>query len=129
MRILILDDMQVRHDGFKIHFKGHQLFHALTFVTAQDIMISQSEAKEPIEMCCLDHDLSDAIDNADSFYNEQGQQIFFNGKHFAFWLSNQDFCPSKIWIHSWNESEAQRMSEILSTRAEVKVQAYRSPKE
>lgn len=113
MNILILDDMKIRHEKFKLIFHKHNLFHAYTFKQAQDI-ISISDNK--IEMACLDHDLGDEdIEIATSYYDEYGRKKYYNGADFAYWLSNQErsIIPNKVLIHSWNTVGAQTMKRYL----------------
>lgn len=129
MRILILDDMQVRHDGFQIILKGHELFHALTFEEAQTIMSVQAAQGTPVEMCCLDRDLN-AAKGASSFSNPAtGATEYYTGEHFAYWLGRQDFCPKKILIHSWNETGAAKMKSSLEKVAgiEIQIKPYKPP--
>lgn len=118
MNILVLDDMEIRHKGFKKIFAGtsHRLFHAYSFNDAQHIILNNK-----IEMACLDHDLGDEDPETASFYyDDYGNRRFYNGAHFAFWLSNQEGCiPSRIVIHSHNPKGAKRMEAYLRPHVQM----------
>ena len=131
MRIMILDDMQVRHDGFKVILAGNDLFHTMNFSGAQRIMQDQHSKGQPIEMCCLDHDLADGDSEiVDTFKDYTGQTVAFNGEHFAFWLNKQEFCPPQVLIHSWNESGAANMYNRLINNPRIQnliLRPYKPP--
>jgi len=56
MRVLILDDMVQRHDGFKILFAGHELHHAYTTNEARRFL-----EEHQFDALFLDHDLNEYI--------------------------------------------------------------------
>lgn len=111
MRVLILDDVEIRHQRFAKILSSSQLFHAYTFRAAQKIIDDQAALNLPIEMACLDHDLGDHQE-ADFEVGMYGNH-YFNGADFAFWLSKHPACPLRILIHSHNSSGVERMRRHL----------------
>jgi hypothetical protein len=118
MRVLVVDDMKERHDGFLRIFAGHEVAGAYRYTHALDALRN----KGPWGLVCLDHDLADADDKADSVPEGIGGRYFFTGLDLAFWLrDNPQFCPPKVLIHSWNPDGAKNMEAVLRTIPNVEV--------
>lgn len=101
MRILVLDDMEVRHDGFNRRFKDHKIDHAYTVEEAVFYLNLRK-----YDLVCLDHDLED-IHYSQQSTNAQER----TGFDVAVFISemNKDGLPTQIIIHSWNPIGAERM--------------------
>jgi hypothetical protein len=114
-RVLILDDMDCRHERFKKILHKCTLYHAFTI----DEAISFIDKEEiPFDLVCLDHDLGDNPDiEPTSFAGMYGSKI----------LTGQDFChfmvqkykkgnliARKAIIHSHNPTGRIAMADILS---------------
>ncbi len=111
-KILVLDDMAERHEGFKkILGKDHFLVRAWTFAQAQDFLFN-----EKWDMVCLDHDLGDNPEIRPDVEYLPYQNHTYTGADLTFWLmKNPQFCPAKVLIHSHNWSGAQTMLGHLNT--------------
>lgn len=133
MRILVLDDMQERHDGFAKIFKGHDVAHCLTYSQA----LFAARYVVGIELMCLDHDLADgfdAMEKADWYEGGGmycGNRTDYNGQDFCWWLHDYpQFCAPRILIHSWNDTGAKAMEAILRSipkPIEIVRKPYRAP--
>lgn len=100
MKILILDDDQLRHDGFKQELIGHTLEH--TYTSKECI---ESLKNNDYDLVLLDHDLGGQV------YVESGENT---GWEVAEWLSkNLDKKPDNVIIHSYNVVGAKNMMNIL----------------
>jgi hypothetical protein len=99
MRILVLDDMDVRHDGFVRRFKDHKIDHAYT---AEEAIHHLNMRK--YDLVCLDHDL------APEHYVD-GDTKEPSGFDVAVFMSEmpKDKLPTQVLIHSWNPVGADRM--------------------
>lgn len=94
-KILILDDMNERHNGFKAILSQHQLTHAYN---CQQFFSSLK--RDTFDVLLLDHDLGEELDGRDAVR----------------WLGqNLDRCPNKILIHSWNAFCADEMEHTLKS--------------
>ena len=133
MRILILDDMPERHEGFKVLLKGHDLVHAYTYTDA----VESARFKSPFDMMCLDHDLDDgfeAMKTADWYEGGGmyvGNKTYYNGQDFC-WRLHQfpEFCAPKVLIHSWNDTGGKAMEAILRSiprDIEITRKPFRAP--
>lgn len=92
-KILILDDEEKRHSGFKKLLPNHNLTHA--YLCKQAISALQ---REKFDVALLDHDLHEEED----------------GRDFCRWaLANPSRCPNKIFIHSHNSWCAEEMKDML----------------
>lgn len=121
MNIIILDDMEERHDGFKRILEGHNLFHAWSYTQfIQELDVAYMRSNKVYDMACLDHDLGDNPDiKHDRTIITEGMRIGAtrqrDGRDIARWLvANWRLCPKKILIHSWNPEGADEMKDILS---------------
>ena len=106
MRVLILDDMVQRHDGFKILFAGHELHHAYTTNEARRFL-----EEHQFDALFLDHDLNEYIPG---MYGSTE----VTGYDFCRWLVTTALGTSvdehiPITIHSWNPEGARRMRNVL----------------
>ena len=101
MRILILDDDNVRHVNFSQRIFGHKVIHTYT---AQEC-IDALENRSKFDICFLDHDL--------------GGQVFVKsgkgtGYEVAEWLrDNPEKQPDRIIIHSLNPVRVDNMIACL----------------
>jgi CheY-like chemotaxis protein len=100
MKILILDDDEIRLDAFRQKLIGNEV---VTVMTASEA-ITQLK-KDSFKAVCLDHDLG-------------GLQMVSSGKNtgyeVALWLSkHRKKQPSTIIIHSFNPVGAQNMASLL----------------
>ena len=99
MRILVLDDMEVRHDGFVRRFKDHKIDHAYTTEEAMFYL-----ALYKYDLVCLDHDL------APEHYISDDRGFGNTGYDVAVFISEMTTdLPTQILIHSWNPVGAERM--------------------
>ncbi len=110
MRILILDDDEIRHKHFAKHYADHYVKHVYSHTAAVVALMND----ERYDLVHLDHDLNDFVDY-DPAFPGQGH-IEFTGMDTAVFITNRlgyDNQPSKIIIHSWNPAGAQRMLQHL----------------
>lgn len=114
MKILILDDMELRHNAFANFFRGHDVTHAFTFSEFVDFLNESS----PFDLICLDHDLGDFIKNPDFWLDSQGRKREFNGQHAAVKVTElpDDMLPRQVLIHSINPVGAQAMLKIIRNK-------------
>jgi hypothetical protein len=127
MRVLILDDDKVRHEGFDKILTGHQISHAYTYGEFVGLAKSQS-----FGMVCLDHDLGletepDTVRDG----SDDGEARELNGQDAARWLAdNPKNCPENIFIHSHNPAGAAAMRSIVAMipGKKVVVRPYSSPR-
>lgn len=101
MRILILDDDEIRHNEFAKVLDEHEVLHAYTAGVAIKWMTEQQ-----FDLILLDHDLGE--------YTEDGEEITgmaaaqFLALHLPF-----EQRPLMVIVHSWNLSRAVAMVETL----------------
>jgi CheY-like chemotaxis protein len=101
MKILILDDSQVRLQTFRRKLIGA----VVTCVEHADECIKELETNGPFNLLLLDHDLDGQV------YVPSGPGT---GYEVALWLKNNpDKKPEKIILHTCNEAGALRMLEEL----------------
>jgi CheY-like chemotaxis protein len=102
MKILILDDDNIRHIFFKKKFIGHDVESVYTAEAAIEAL-----QRERYDAVFLDHDLGGHM-----FVDSYGQEA--TGYTVAKWLSeNPDRKPEQIIIHSFNNVGAKNMHNIL----------------
>jgi len=124
MRILILDDDAVRHEGFDKILAGHEISHAYTYGEFVGLAKSQS-----FDMVCLDHDLG--LETQPDTVTDEHTSRELNGQDAAKWLvDNQKNCPNSILIHSHNPAGAESMRRILATMPgkKIVVRPYSAPR-
>ena len=99
MRILVLDDLDVRHDGFDRRFKDDKIDHAYTVEEAVYYLCAYK-----YDLVQLDHDLAPE-------HYVGGDSKEPTGFDVAVFISEMsaDFRPTQVIIHSWNPVGAERM--------------------
>ena len=114
MRILILDDEQVRHDDLAVFYGDHEVTHTTTY----NQFVRELESGSPWDLIHLDHDLGSGDSYADGWGNVQ----FFTGQHAAIRVCelHDDQLPGEVIVHSVNPLGAQNMVSDLKSR-KVKV--------
>ena len=101
MRVLILDDDNVRHVNFSHRLTGHKVIHTYTVEECIDALKNRST----FDVCFLDHDLGGRV------YVESGKGT---GYEVAEWLmNNPEKQPDKIVIHSLNPAGVNNMANCL----------------
>lgn len=110
MRILILDDEQVRHDAFADFYVGHEVVHVETYSQ----FVSELESGSPWDLIHLDHDLGPG----DSYLDGWGDMQFFTGQHSAIRVCElqDDRLPGEVIVHSVNPLGATNMVSDLKSR-------------
>ena len=140
-KVLVLDDIVERHEGFRKILAGHEVTHCWTYLQAITAFKTQK-----YDMACLDHDLGDLGRKVRvksehfnlTFYPDSyegggmypGARSYYDGTDVAFWLKeNPTYCPSKILIHSHNPTGANSMAVMLKQipGVEVTVKEYKAP--
>lgn len=133
-KILILDDDVFRHERFRTILVGHDLTHVWTYTQALIAF-----RKEKFDMACLDHDLGDqktkkgkVIVKSPNFnlsfkpdcYEDGmfGVPDYYDGRDVCVWLrDNPQYCPRKVFIHSWNYPGAEQMVDILRNVPNIQI--------
>lgn len=110
MRILILDDEQVRHDDLAVLYGGHEIVHTTTYSQ----FVRELESGSPWDLIHLDHDLGPG----DSYLDGWGNMQFFTGQHAAIRVCelHDDRLPSEVIVHSVNPLGANYMVSDLKSR-------------
>lgn len=103
MRILVVDDEEVRHDRFRLAFAGHEVVHARSYAEARRAL-----SDGPYDLIQLDHDLMD-------FHVVDGVRYERTGQDVARLIAEM---PSRMWpgavvVHSWNSAGAASICSIL----------------
>jgi hypothetical protein len=121
MRILILDDVEHRHNVFDDIYQGHEVIHAYTYSDFWEKLV------EGIwDLIHLDHDLGDAV-NADTYVDGWGYVREYNGGHAAMRVCEMDN-PPKVIIHSVNPVGSKTMFQMLERRGvEVTWEPFQLP--
>lgn len=103
-RILVLDDMEERHDGFRIRFDDCEVVSAYTI---SEFIAALGTGK--FSLICLDHDLG-GHPKADL-----AGKRHLTGVDAAILLTTRpdEEAPDAILVHSWNPSGAMEMEAIL----------------
>ncbi len=114
MRILILDDMKIRHDTYAERYAGNDIVHTYNFFAFLDALHEQS----PFDLIHLDHDLGDFVTNPDYWVDGWGHKREFNGQNASFEVARLDdeLLPSQVIIHSINPVGAKAMFEIIKKK-------------
>ena len=110
MRILILDDEQVRHDAFAEFYGGHEVVHVETYSQ----FVRELESGSPWDLIHLDHDLGPG----DSYLDGWGGMQFFTGQHAAIRVCelHDERLPGEVIVHSVNPLGANNMVSDLKSR-------------
>jgi CheY-like chemotaxis protein len=111
MAILILDDDDNRHAGFRKILKDCELVHVFT---APQAISALSQRK--FDMVCLDHDL-------DIFCEKlcETPGCGMDVVEFICHKLPKEFLPGKILIHSWNTPAAATMASLLRDLTDIPV--------
>jgi hypothetical protein len=115
MRILILDDEDERHEGFKKILSGHELFHAFESAEFKAMFLGQG----PFDMICFDHEkISDMYG-----YSE------ITGLHMANFVLRQPerLWPKQVLVHSWNPDGAANIAAAFEGKIPVRVLPFKQP--
>jgi CheY-like chemotaxis protein len=101
MRILILDDDNIRHVEFAKRLHAHKVIHTYTAEDCIDALKNRSN----FDICFLDHDLGGEV------YVESGKNT---GYEVTEWLmNNPEKQPDRIVVHSLNPAGVQNMVNCL----------------
>jgi len=113
MKILILDDDDIRHEFFATIYAEHDVRHARTYFK----FLNQLQVGSPWDLIHLDHDLGD-LQSGDSYVDGWGKAREYNGQHAA-----RDICelpderlPHQVIIQSVNPDGARAMLQMLQRR-------------
>lgn len=106
MRILILDDLQIRHDAYRKLYSNHELAHAYNY---NDFVKYLNQGVW--DYIHLDHDLG-AGDNPDYYLDGFGKSREYTGQDAAKLVVQLDYQP-KVIIHSINTVGANQIKQIL----------------
>lgn len=111
MRILFVDDMQVRHTKAIQQNIGRLVTSAYTAKEAIRAMKEQC-----FDVVCLDHDLSD--EHYTEVFAGKPATLAGSGTEIAAWMASKDFPqhnrPQQVVLHSLNPAGRSRMAAILS---------------
>jgi CheY-like chemotaxis protein len=117
LKILVLDDDDIRHEAFALEFEKHIVTHVRTYdeaVTALD--------GERFDLIQLDHDLNDfpllRQSKAESIVGKFEMTGYDVAKVIAALPDEKK--PGRVVIHSWNPPGARAMHEVLF-RANIRV--------
>lgn len=110
MRILILDDEQIRHDDITKFYSGHEVANT----TSYSEFVRELVKGSPWDLIHLDHDLGPG----DSYLDGWGNMQFFTGQHAAIRVCelHDDQLPGEVIVHSVNPLGAQNMVSDLKSR-------------
>ena len=110
MRILILDDEQVRHDDLAVLYGDHEVVHTSTY----NQFVHELESGSPWDLIHLDHDLGPG----DSYLDGWGTMQFFTGQHAAIRVCElrDHQLPGEVIVHSVNPLGANYMVSDLKSR-------------
>ena len=98
MRILFLDDEKWRHAEFDRLAAEHTIVHAWRVDETKRLL-----DRARFDLCCLDNDL------ATEAYRREGLEV---ARHIA--ATARSRRPRRVLIHSWNETRARQMYDVLS---------------
>lgn len=104
MKILIVDDLLIRHNKISKDYNGHEIFHAYTFAQACAFL-----DQEQFDLISLDHDLHD-------FSGDNGKEL--KGYDVALYLVrcvSQDKWPEYVIAHTQNNVGAFNITQLVSS--------------
>lgn len=107
MKILILDDLETRHNTFKKRYDGADLFHAWNSYECMDII----QANDRFDLIHLDHDLDHFVMGMYTQHEITGE--FAARRIASLVISCPEKVPNLVIIHSWNPPGAANMARIL----------------
>jgi CheY-like chemotaxis protein len=96
MRILVLDDEEVRHDAFSLRLLGNEVVHVWNLEQIQQKL----KAEDAFDLIYLDHDLGEEADGRDVV-------------NFIVRELPQQQWPKEVIVHSWNFYAANQMVQTL----------------
>jgi len=121
MRILFLDDMQIRHDAAVRWFEGHELVQVYT---APEAINALSGPK--FDLVMLDHDLAEEhyltlSEGMSEHQDDQPEYCPGTGMDVAVVVGNMAMTkapntPGIVIVHSWNPLRARQMHEVMRDR-------------
>lgn len=109
LNILVLDDMAIRHVGFRAKWPEHNVVSCLTIWEFQTEI-----SKGNWDVVCFDHDLNDESSSVE--FGQYGNKEL-TGVDAAWFLVNQvpkDKWPEMCLIHSVNQRGANNIATVLS---------------
>lgn len=110
LKILILDDDDIRHRNFHRMFEGHDIFHAYGYIEFQELLAQES----PFDIIQLDHDLG-ICRTGDGYAGMYGNKEY-TGQDAArdvAALSSEKRPTKECNVHSWNGYGGNAMRETL----------------
>jgi len=113
MRILILDDMEPRHETFRKNLEEHDRVHVYSY----DEAVKAVTEGERFDVFYLDHDLMDFHYEAYNAGYVNATEMELTGYTFVLWMiSTMELSkrPELVVVHSWNDTGAARMAKALS---------------
>jgi len=113
MRILVLDDDDMRHQYFAEELKGNDVIHVHTYDECVDALSNQ----EPFEVVFLDHDLNDYKYKSElvgaGLYGGTQEMDGRDVTCYMTTLLKDEQRPFQVIVHSWNPSGAEEMIATL----------------
>ena len=104
MKILIIDDEEYRHQGFKKYFSMHDCTHVYSYDEAM-LAIQNNE----FDAMFFDNDLA----------GDRPQTDGINIAHDLLWNFPEAKWPKVVWVHSWNTMAAQNIASLFQS-AQIK---------
>ncbi len=101
---MILDDMEVRHEGFKRRFIGCEITHCYTYDEAVAALTN-----DIFDLVCLDHDLTEL----QTCGYDDGEKCGYDVALFLAALEKNKL-PKEVLVHSWNIGGARRIVAALA---------------
>lgn len=113
MKILILDDDEIRQDFYRQRYEGHDVAHAWTYSQFSQCLDRES----PLDLIHLDHDLGD-FTTGDTYVDGWGVTREFSGQHAARKVCelSDERLPRQVIIQSVNPDGAAAMKKMLMRR-------------
>lgn len=105
MRILVLDDIETRHEviGKMLKRRGHEVVHVYTYDDAVNALQG-----ERFDEMFLDHDLECYVPSMYGSRELTGTEV---ARSVACLPKEKQ--PTRVTVHSWNDAGAKRMRSIL----------------
>lgn len=110
MKILILDDLDVRHVAFAKIYAEHEVTSVYVY---DDFLVKINECKW--DLIHLDHDLGDFVSCASTYVDGWGNICDYNGQHAAMRVCELDDAmkPDNVIVHSVNPYGARVMVQMI----------------
>ena len=110
LRILVLDDDDIRHEWFKEYFKDHEAQHVYTVNGAITALISDPQ----YDFVFLDHDLNDhKYESTAAGMYGRTELTGTDVAQFIAEILEPAKKPKQVVVHSWNPDGARRMLGLL----------------